>query len=188
MSVRLPQRIDRLGGLSLGDPVPEHRSPSHLCQSSDTSETVGLVQCCVIIQKDQHGFGFTVSGDHIILVQSVRPGGAAMRAGVKEGDRIIKVNGTIVTNSSHLQVVKLIKSGAYVALTLLGSYPSSVGVSGLQQDPATTGGPESPLWSHRRLRPHLCPAPPKRITWGRGPNHCRIPNSKNMPPRSFTIC
>ena len=123
MSVRLPQSIDRLGGLSLGDPVPEHRSPSHLCQSSDTSETVGLVQCCVIIQKDQHGFGFTVSGDRIVLVQSVRPGGAAMRAGVKEGDRIIKVNGTMVTNSSHLEVVKLIRSGAYIALTLLGSYP-----------------------------------------------------------------
>nr|2DLS_A Chain A, Rho guanine nucleotide exchange factor 11 [Homo sapiens] len=79
------------------------------------------VQRCVIIQKDQHGFGFTVSGDRIVLVQSVRPGGAAMKAGVKEGDRIIKVNGTMVTNSSHLEVVKLIKSGAYVALTLLGS-------------------------------------------------------------------
>lgn len=34
----------------------------------------GLVQRCVIIQKDQHGFGFTVSGDRIVLVQSVRPG------------------------------------------------------------------------------------------------------------------
>ena len=145
MSVRLPQSIDRLGGLSLGDPVPEHRSPSHLHQSSDTSETVGLVQCCVIIQKDQHGFGFTVSGDRIVLVQSVRPGGAAMRAGVKEGDRIIKVNGTMVTNSSHLEVVKLIRSGTYIALTLLGSYPSSVGVSGLQQDPAPTRAPRITL-------------------------------------------
>ncbi|XP_011385857.1 rho guanine nucleotide exchange factor 11-like [Pteropus vampyrus] len=74
---------------------------SHLCP--------GLVQRCVIIQKDQHGFGFTVSGDRVVLVQSVRPGGAAVKAGVKEGDRIIKVNGTMVTNSSHLEVVKLIK-------------------------------------------------------------------------------
>lgn len=37
----------------------------------------GLVQRCVIIQKDQHGFGFTVSGDRIVLVQSVRPGEGA---------------------------------------------------------------------------------------------------------------
>ena len=41
MSVRLPQSIDRLSGLSLGVPVPEHRSPSHLRQPSDTSETAG---------------------------------------------------------------------------------------------------------------------------------------------------
>ncbi|KAF2979944.1 hypothetical protein EK904_011969, partial [Melospiza melodia maxima] len=36
--------------------------------------------------------------------------GAAMRAGVQTGDRIIKVNGTLVTHSNHLEVVKLIKS------------------------------------------------------------------------------
>ncbi|XP_057583048.1 rho guanine nucleotide exchange factor 11 isoform X7 [Hippopotamus amphibius kiboko] len=163
MSVRLPQSIDRsankkqshlsrLSSLSLGDSAPERKSPSHHRQPSDTSETAGLVQRCVIIQKDQHGFGFTVSGDRIVLVQSVRPGGAAMKAGVKEGDRIIKVNGTMVTNSSHLEVVKLIKSGAYVALTLLGSSPSSIGVSGLQQDPLPAGAP--------RVTPVIPPPPP----------------------------
>ncbi|XP_056672202.1 rho guanine nucleotide exchange factor 11 isoform X9 [Monodelphis domestica] len=140
MSVRLPQTIDRLSSLSsLSDSAPEQKTPDHQGQPSDSCETTGLVQRCVIIQKDQHGFGFTVSGDRIVLVQSVRPGGAAMKAGVKEGDRIIKVNGTMVTNSSHLEVVKLIKSGAYVALTLLGSSPSSVGVSGLQQDLGSLG-------------------------------------------------
>ncbi|KAM5200626.1 rho guanine nucleotide exchange factor 11 isoform 16-T16 [Hipposideros larvatus] len=168
MSVRLPQSIDRsaskkqshlsspiaawLSSLSLGDSTPERNSPSHHRQPSDASETAGLVQRCVIIQKDQHGFGFTVSGDRVVLVQSVRPGGAAMKAGVKEGDRIIKVNGTMVTNSSHLEVVKLIKSGAYVALTLLGSAPSSVGVSGLQQDPSPAGAP--------RAIPAMPPPPP----------------------------
>ncbi|KAI5758356.1 ARHGEF11 [Gulo gulo luscus] len=163
MSVRLPQSIDRLSSLSLGDPAPERRSPSHLRQPSDASETAGLVQRCVIIQKDQHGFGFTVSGDRIVLVQSVRPGGAAMRAGVKEGDRIIKVNGTMVTNSSHLEVVKLIKSGAYVALTLLGSSPSPVGVSGLQQDPAPAGTPRAtPVVPPPPPPPPL--PPPQRIT------------------------
>ncbi|XP_021105025.1 rho guanine nucleotide exchange factor 11 isoform X7 [Heterocephalus glaber] len=135
---------------SLGDSAPERKSPSHHHQPSDTSEATGLVQRCVIIQKDQHGFGFTVSGDRIVLVQSVRPGGAAMKAGVKEGDRIIKVNGTMVTNSSHLEVVKLIKSGAYVALTLLGSSPSSVGVAALQQEPA----------GHPRVTPMIPPPPP----------------------------
>uniref|UniRef100_A0A8B9DR23 Rho guanine nucleotide exchange factor 11 n=1 Tax=Anser cygnoides TaxID=8845 RepID=A0A8B9DR23_ANSCY len=69
------------------------------------------------------------------------PGEAAMRAGVQEGDRIVKVNGMMVTNSSHLEVVKLIKSGAYVALTLLGSPPPSVGLSSSQQDVSTPGAP-----------------------------------------------
>ncbi|XP_017695311.1 PREDICTED: rho guanine nucleotide exchange factor 11, partial [Lepidothrix coronata] len=86
-------------------------------------------------------------------------GGAAMRAGVQEGDRIVKVNGTMVTNSSHLEVVKLIKSGAYVALTLLGSPPPSVGVPSSQQDAGTAGSPHVPP---------ACPPPPpplpQRIT------------------------
>ncbi|XP_060057628.1 rho guanine nucleotide exchange factor 11 isoform X2 [Erinaceus europaeus] len=152
MSVRLPQSLDRLSSLSLGDSAPERKSPAHHRQLSDTSETSGLVQRCVIIQRDQHGFGFTVSGDRIVLVQSVRPGGAAMKAGVKEGDRIIKVNGTMVTNSSHLEVVKLIKSGAYVALTLLGSSSSPISISGLQQDPVPAGPP--------CLTPGIPPPPP----------------------------
>ncbi|KAK2525034.1 hypothetical protein Q9233_009081 [Columba guinea] len=76
MSVRPPQALDRLSSLSsLGDSSAERRSPGHRRQPSDSSETTGLVQRCVIIQKDQHGFGFTVSGDRVVLVQSVRPGG-----------------------------------------------------------------------------------------------------------------
>ena len=36
-----------------------------------------------------------------------------------------KVNGTLVTNSNHKEVVNLIKAGSYVALTLLSKPPSS---------------------------------------------------------------
>ncbi|XP_071235172.1 rho guanine nucleotide exchange factor 11-like isoform X4 [Salvelinus alpinus] len=85
----------------------------------------GLVQRCVVVQKDQLGFGFTVCGERIKLVQNVRPGGAAVKAGVHEGDRIIKVNGSLVSSMSHQEVVKLIKSGPYVALTLQGPPPSA---------------------------------------------------------------
>uniref|UniRef100_A0AAX7UU26 Rho guanine nucleotide exchange factor (GEF) 12b n=1 Tax=Astatotilapia calliptera TaxID=8154 RepID=A0AAX7UU26_ASTCA len=83
----------------------------------------GLVQRCVIIQRDENGFGLTVSGDNPVFVQLVKDDGAAMRAGVQTGDRIIKVNGTLVTHSNHLEVVKLIRSGSYVALTVLGRPP-----------------------------------------------------------------
>uniref|UniRef100_A0A665VBU9 Rho guanine nucleotide exchange factor 12 n=1 Tax=Echeneis naucrates TaxID=173247 RepID=A0A665VBU9_ECHNA len=99
--------------------------------SNNTEDTVflsclslsGLVQRCVIIQKDENGFGLTVSGDNPVFVQVVKEDGAAMRAGVQTGDRIIKVNGTLVTHSNHIEVVKLIKSGSYVALTVLGRPP-----------------------------------------------------------------
>ncbi|XP_054710191.1 rho guanine nucleotide exchange factor 11-like [Uloborus diversus] len=82
-----------------------------------------MVQRCVIIQKDEKGYGLTVSGDNPVFVISVKEDGAAARAGVQEGDRIIKVNGTLVTQSNHQDVVELIKSGSYVALTLLGKSP-----------------------------------------------------------------
>uniref|UniRef100_H1A431 Rho guanine nucleotide exchange factor 11 n=1 Tax=Taeniopygia guttata TaxID=59729 RepID=H1A431_TAEGU len=138
--------LELLSSLSsaLGDSPSERRSPGHHRQPSDASESTELVQRCVVIQRDQHGFGFTVSGDRAVLVQSVRPGGAAMRAGVQEGDRILKVNGTMVANNSHLEVVKLIKSGAYVALTLLGSPAGPAGIPGSQQEPEPSGCPQGP--------------------------------------------
>ncbi|KAM9734266.1 rho guanine nucleotide exchange factor 12 isoform 2-T3 [Menidia menidia] len=103
---------------------------------SNEFDPTGLVQRCVIIQKDENGFGLTVSGDNPVFVQLVKEDGAAMRAGVQTGDRIIKVNGTLVTHSNHIEVVKLIKSGSYVALTVLGRPP------GLPQIPLPEAEPD----------------------------------------------
>ncbi|XP_029027021.1 rho guanine nucleotide exchange factor 12 isoform X2 [Betta splendens] len=99
------------------------KSGSSSVLAEGKTESCGLVQRCVIIQKDENGFGLTVSGDNPVFVQLVKEDGAAMRAGVQTGDRIIKVNGTLVTHSNHIEVVKLIKSGSYVALTVLGRPP-----------------------------------------------------------------
>ncbi|XP_054481735.1 rho guanine nucleotide exchange factor 12-like isoform X2 [Anoplopoma fimbria] len=102
------------------------KSPVSLKHEFDPT---GLVQRCVIIQRDENGFGLTVSGDNPVFVQLVKEDGAAMRAGVQTGDRIIKVNGTLVTHSNHIEVVKLIKSGSYVALTVLGRPPGLPNIS-----------------------------------------------------------
>ncbi|KAK4873317.1 hypothetical protein RN001_015346 [Aquatica leii] len=72
----------------------------------------------VIINKDENGYGMKVSGDNPVYVQSVKEGGAAEKAGLHAGDKIIKVNGANVMNSTHTEVVTLIKSSAYVALTV----------------------------------------------------------------------
>ncbi|XP_042153015.1 rho guanine nucleotide exchange factor 12 isoform X3 [Oncorhynchus tshawytscha] len=151
---RFPNKANRSSSILSKDHPPDKKpksdkpsvSASHefdptdvLVQKSDCvlaegkPESCGLVQRCVIIQKDENGFGLTVSGDNPVFVQLVKEDGAAERAGVQTGDRIIKVNGTLVTHSNHVEVVKLIKSGSYVALTVLGRPP------GLPQIPLLEG-------------------------------------------------
>ncbi|XP_032438289.1 rho guanine nucleotide exchange factor 11 isoform X9 [Xiphophorus hellerii] len=126
-----------LNSLTAGD--SERRAPASQQRevTIDESSSPGLVHRCVVVQKDQLGFGFTVCGERVKLVQNVRPGGAAVKAGVHEGDRIIKVNGSPVSTMTHQEVVKLIKSGPYVALTLQGPPPSatSVPLEPLPSDP-----------------------------------------------------
>ncbi|KAK6322612.1 hypothetical protein J4Q44_G00074040, partial [Coregonus suidteri] len=110
-----------------------------------------LVQRCVIIQKDENGFGLTVSGDNPVFVQLVKEDGAAMRAGVQTGDRIIKVNGSLVTHSNHVEVVKLIKSGSYVALTVLGRPPGLAQILLSEGEGGDLGGLSSSLSSPHSL-------------------------------------
>ncbi|XP_023286681.1 rho guanine nucleotide exchange factor 12-like isoform X2 [Seriola lalandi dorsalis] len=135
-------------------------------------DPTGLVQRCVIIQRDENGFGLTVSGDNPVFVQLVKEDGAAMRAGVQTGDRIIKVNGTLVTHSNHIEVVKLIKSGSYVALTVLGRPPGLPQIP-LEEDekekgaevstPSSLSVPHSPALpggEHCSPQEHLTSPPP----------------------------
>ena len=75
----------------------------------------------LIVHKDEAGYGLTLSGDKPTRVQTVKAGGASDRAGVREGDVIIKVNGQQVTDSAHTAVVQLIQAGSYVALTVVHS-------------------------------------------------------------------
>ncbi|XP_028639682.1 rho guanine nucleotide exchange factor 12 isoform X1 [Grammomys surdaster] len=118
------QKVERSSSHDF-DPTDSSSKKTKSSSEESRSEIYGLVQRCVIIQKDDNGFGLTVSGDNPVFVQSVKEDGAAMRAGVQTGDRIIKVNGTLVTHSNHLEVVKLIRSGSYVALTVQGRPPGS---------------------------------------------------------------
>ncbi|KAM8747250.1 rho guanine nucleotide exchange factor 11 isoform 3-T3 [Acanthopagrus schlegelii] len=163
----------RLSSLTIGDSerkssATQQREPTADIHAESTGP--GLVQRCVVVQKDQLGFGFTVCGERVKLVQNVRPGGAAVKAGVQEGDRIIKVNGSLVSSMSHQEVVKLIKSGTYVALTLQGPPPST---AALPLEPLTTDispnqrtslGGEAPPPPPPPLPSGLSSTPSQRIT------------------------
>uniref|UniRef100_A0A3P8YFM0 DH domain-containing protein n=1 Tax=Esox lucius TaxID=8010 RepID=A0A3P8YFM0_ESOLU len=115
---RLPKKANRSSSVLSKDHPPDKKPKSDkpAVPSSHEFDPTGLVQRCVIIQKDENGFGLTVSGDNPVFVQLV--------------------NGTLVTHSNHVEVVKLIKSGSYVALTVLGRPP------GLPQIPLSEGEAE----------------------------------------------
>uniref|UniRef100_A0AAZ3NVY0 Rho guanine nucleotide exchange factor 11 n=1 Tax=Oncorhynchus tshawytscha TaxID=74940 RepID=A0AAZ3NVY0_ONCTS len=174
MSLRPPtSTLDRLSSLTIGDSERKTSSGQQrepLADFPTESTGQGLVQRCVVVQKDQLGFGFTVCGERIKLVQNVRPGGAAVKAGVHEGDRIIKVNGSLVSSMSHQEVVKLIKSGTYVALTLQGPPPSAAALhlhplpTDLLPNQRTSLGGEAPPPPPPPLSPGLTSNPSQRIT------------------------
>ncbi|XP_065806961.1 rho guanine nucleotide exchange factor 11 isoform X3 [Labrus bergylta] len=162
-----------LSSLTIGDSerkssATQQREP--LVDYPVDSTGPGLVQRCVVVQKDQLGFGFTVCGERVKLVQNVRSGGAAVKAGVQEGDRIIKVNGQLVSSMSHQEVVKLIKSGTYVALTLQGPPPSSASLpleplsTDLTSNQRTSLGGEAPPPPPPPLPSGLSSTPSQRIT------------------------
>uniref|UniRef100_A0A915DQH6 Rho guanine nucleotide exchange factor 12 n=1 Tax=Ditylenchus dipsaci TaxID=166011 RepID=A0A915DQH6_9BILA len=103
---------------SLGHLPSEHRhSPLFAAHNAQ------LVERCVLVSKQHDGYGLTVSGDHPVFVNTVKPDGAAFRAGVRQGDRILKVNGMPVSSSNHQEVVRMISGGHNVALTVLGRPP-----------------------------------------------------------------
>ncbi|XP_030287727.1 rho guanine nucleotide exchange factor 11 isoform X2 [Sparus aurata] len=174
MSLRQPtSTLDRLSSLTIGDSerkssATQQREPTADIHAETTGP--GLVQRCVVVQKDQLGFGFTVCGERVKLVQNVRPGGAAVKAGVQEGDRIIKVNGSLVSSMSHQEVVKLIKSGTYVALTLQGPPPSTAALpleplpTDISPNQRTSLGGEAPPPPPPPLPSGLSSTPSQRIT------------------------
>ncbi|XP_023271105.1 rho guanine nucleotide exchange factor 11 isoform X3 [Seriola lalandi dorsalis] len=162
-----------LSSLTIGDSdrkssATQQREPTADLPAESTGP--GLVQRCVVVQKDQLGFGFTVCGERVKLVQNVRPGGAAVKAGVQEGDRIIKVNGSLVSSMSHQEVVKLIKSGTYVALTLQGPPPSAASLpleplpTDITPNQRTSLGGEAPPPPPPPLPSGLSSNPSQRIT------------------------
>ncbi|XP_056631640.1 rho guanine nucleotide exchange factor 12 isoform X2 [Diorhabda sublineata] len=94
----------------------------------------------VFVIRDEHGYGMKVSGDNPVYVQSVKEGGAAEKAGLHAGDKIVKVNGVNVMQSTHTQVVALIKSSSQVVLTVQqrSSVARTVGSPSTHNRPVTT--------------------------------------------------
>ncbi|XP_066542445.1 Na(+)/H(+) exchange regulatory cofactor NHE-RF3 isoform X2 [Hoplias malabaricus] len=75
-------------------------------------------------KREGQTFGFFLrveQGEEGHLIRALEMGGPAELAGLKDGDRIIRVNGTFVDNLEHSQVADLVrKSGMTVTFHVLG--------------------------------------------------------------------
>nr|XP_032524681.1 rho guanine nucleotide exchange factor 12 isoform X2 [Danaus plexippus plexippus] len=72
----------------------------------------------VTVVRDEHGYGMKVSGDNPVYVQSVKEHGAAWRAGLRAGDRILRVDCVPVHKYAHQQVVHMIRANPSTVLTV----------------------------------------------------------------------
>ncbi|XP_045487366.1 uncharacterized protein LOC111001504 isoform X2 [Pieris rapae] len=73
----------------------------------------------VTVVRDEHGYGMKVSGDNPVYVQSVKEHGPAWRAGLRAGDRILRVDCVPVLHHTHQEVVHMIKENpTMVVLTV----------------------------------------------------------------------
>ncbi|XP_020840489.1 Na(+)/H(+) exchange regulatory cofactor NHE-RF4 isoform X2 [Phascolarctos cinereus] len=74
------------------------------------------------VAKDEGGFGFSIThGKRGLFWLTLSCGGAAERAGIPQGARLLEVNGNSVENFSHSQLSrKLRQSGEKVALLVAG--------------------------------------------------------------------
>uniref|UniRef100_A0A8D0H0Y8 NHERF family PDZ scaffold protein 4 n=1 Tax=Sphenodon punctatus TaxID=8508 RepID=A0A8D0H0Y8_SPHPU len=92
---------------------------------AEDSEPEGVLrpQFCSLAKGDGEGFGFCLrqeSGRDGHIVRQVELEGPAQRRGLRDGDRILEVNGEYVDDMEHFRVVQKIKaSGNQVSLVLL---------------------------------------------------------------------
>nr|AAR30497.1 RhoGEF [Caenorhabditis elegans] len=85
-----------------------------------------MIERCVVVQRQPDGFGLTVNSEFPVYVHTLKQDGAAYCAGVRQGDRIVKVNGMSVSPNNHKEVLQMISNGHNVALTLLGKPPDPI--------------------------------------------------------------
>ncbi|KAL3865897.1 hypothetical protein ACJMK2_043245 [Sinanodonta woodiana] len=147
---------------------------------SDDSGTPSPAECqgddpfsprVVMITKSETGFGFNVRGQvseggvlksingvlyaPLQHVSAVLEGGAAQRAGIRKGDRILAVNNVNVEGATHKQVVDLIKSGGDTLTLTVISVPEQVADRLEPSDDSS--GPSYVDFSERRSLPISIP-------------------------------
>ncbi|XP_030840675.1 delphilin isoform X2 [Strongylocentrotus purpuratus] len=63
----------------------------------------------VTVNRAGGSFGFVLAGDIPVIIETIDRGGAAERAGLRTGDRIMRLNGLNVRKKTHDELVELLK-------------------------------------------------------------------------------
>ncbi|XP_037063466.1 Na(+)/H(+) exchange regulatory cofactor NHE-RF4 [Peromyscus leucopus] len=103
-----------------------------LAEDQDQSDPWNLQRprFCLLSKEEEKSFGFHLQqqlgkADHVVC--RVDPGTSAQRHGLREGDRILAVNNSIVEHEDYAVVVRLIRaSGPRVLLTVLSGHVHDV--------------------------------------------------------------
>ncbi|XP_039697329.1 Na(+)/H(+) exchange regulatory cofactor NHE-RF3 isoform X2 [Pteropus medius] len=125
-------------------------------------------ECKLSKQEGQHyGFFLRIEKDtdgHLVRV--IEKGSSAEKAGLQDGDRVLRINGVFVDKEEHMQVVDLVrKSGNSVTLLVLDgtSYEKAmetkVDLKELGQEPSANGKTPSPVangGTQTPTQPRLC--------------------------------
>ena len=88
----------------------EEESPATAGSASEAAAPEEGTRTVVVSRDPVTGYGLTLGGEQPVYVQTVRPGGASDRAGIRENDVIVKVNSRrVVTEATHHEVVHMIQ-------------------------------------------------------------------------------
>ncbi|XP_038064637.1 delphilin-like isoform X5 [Patiria miniata] len=92
-----------------------------------------------VIQIDRRGgsFGFMLVGHSPVMIESIDPGGAAEKAGLRPGERIMRLNGLDVRRKTHDELILLLKGSGSAPTIAVESGPTMPS-SGYSSAPSVT--------------------------------------------------
>ncbi|KAL0970365.1 hypothetical protein UPYG_G00241010 [Umbra pygmaea] len=107
--------------------MPRQNEGARRCLDLTSSHEVRGVK----VVRGRVGYGFTLAGQGPCLLSGILEGSPADRVGLKQGDRIVSVNGTDVTQASHESVVQLIGTcnGPLQLMVLVGNRPQKLRIT-----------------------------------------------------------
>ncbi|XP_063961799.1 delphilin-like isoform X2 [Lytechinus pictus] len=78
----------------------------------------------VTVNRAGGSFGFVLAGDNPVIIETIDRGGAAERAGLRTGDRIMRLNGLNVRKKTHDELVELLKGSGSTPTLVVETGPA----------------------------------------------------------------